>query len=279
MLYTNHQIFSSNIQTILILVLLQLSGSIVFAQGNKLLIEDVVFISKMDGSEQHYVEIKPVGFDENKTYHLMIALHGHGSDRWQFVESDRSECAATRSIAEKYKMIMVSPDYRAKTSWMGPAAESDLNQIIEELKAKYEVDKVFLMGGSMGGTSALTYAALHPNQIDGVTSLNGHANHLEYENFQDAISSSFGGHKAEIPEEYKKRSAEYWPERLTMPIAFTVGEFDESVPGTSILRLVEILERLKREVLLIVHPKGGHSTNLIESKVALEFMIESAIKK
>ena len=60
----------------------------------------------------------------------------------------------------------------------------------------------------------MTFAAIHPERVDGVASMNGTANHLEYENFQDAIAESFGGTKAKIPREYKKRSAEYWPERL-----------------------------------------------------------------
>ena len=37
--------------------------------------------------------------------------------------------------------------------------------------------------------SSLTFAALHPDLIDGVASLNGTANHLEYEQFQDAIAA------------------------------------------------------------------------------------------
>lgn len=124
----------------------------------------------------------------------------------------------------------------------------------------------------MGGTSALTFAALHPDMIQGVTSMNGHANHLEYENFQKAIAESFGGQKHEIPEEYKKRSAEYWPERLTMPIAFTVGENDKSVPPESAIRLATVLKALQRKVMIIVHPEGGHSTPFHEAMAALEYM-------
>jgi predicted esterase len=233
---------------------------------------DVTFKSELDGTVQRYVEILPAGFKAEKKHDLVIALHGHGSDRWQFASAERGECQAFRSFAVKHKMIAVSPDYRAPTSWMGPAADADLVQIIRDLKRKYVVNRVFLIGGSMGGTSALTFGALHPELVAGITSLNGHANHLEYENFQDAIAESFGGSKDQIPQEYKKRSAEYWPEKLTMPIAFTVGEDDKSVPPTSVLRLYHILKKLRRNVLLISHPEGGHSTNFYESMAAMEYM-------
>jgi hypothetical protein len=38
-------------------------------------------------------------------------------------------------------MLVVSPDYRAKTSWMGPDAEADLLQILEEVKGKNRVSR------------------------------------------------------------------------------------------------------------------------------------------
>ena len=68
-------------------------------------------------------------------------------------------------------MIYVSPDYRAKTSWMGPKAEADVVQIIRDLKKRHRIGRVFITGGSMGGTAALTFAALHPDLVAGVASL------------------------------------------------------------------------------------------------------------
>jgi len=234
---------------------------------------DQVFKAAFDGSDQRYVELLPKDFQVGSPYDLMIGLHGHGSDRWQFATGGCSECQAFRTTAAKNKMIAVSPDYRARTSWMGPAAEADMIQMIGKLRNKYAIRKVYLIGGSMGGTSALTFAALHPELIDGVTAMNGHANHLEYENFQFHIAESFGGSKAAIPEEYKKRSAEYWPEKLIMPIAITVGELDKSVPPDSVIRLAATLKKIGRSVMLINHPLGGHSTSFYEAMSAMEFMI------
>jgi len=128
----------------------------------------------------------------------------------------------------------------------------------------------------MGGSSSLTFAALHPDLLAGVVSMNGTANHLEYQNFQDAISTSYGGSKQEIPQEYKKRSAEYWPERFTMPVAFTTGGQDKSVPPDSVLRFAFILKQIGREPLLIHRAAGGHSTTYEDAVKSLEFVIEAA---
>jgi pimeloyl-ACP methyl ester carboxylesterase len=106
--------------------------------------------------------------------------------------------------------------------------------------------------------------------------MNGTANHFEYENFQDAIRESFGGEKGTIPLEYKKRSAEYWPERLTMPIAFSVGGKDDIVPPQSVLRLAGVLKKLQPNVLLIYREDTGHESSYEDSKAILDFVLEKA---
>ncbi len=238
--------------------------------------QDVVFVSKLDGTEQRYVVVLPEGFDSQSPVSVMIALHGHGSDRWQFVKDGRDECRAARDAAAKQRMIYVSPDYRAKTSWMGPAAEADMLQILEELRSKYRVHKVVITGGSMGGTGALTFAALHPDKVDGVVSMNGTANLVEYAQFQDAIAASFGGSKQAKPEEYGKRSAELNADKLTMPMATTTGGKDKLVPPDSVLRLAEVLKKQNRSVKSIHKPEGGHDTKYADAIEAFDFVFAQA---
>lgn len=239
--------------------------------------EDVSFRAECDGTEQRYVIIIPDGFSANKPCAVLIALHGHGSDRWQFVKNPRSECRSARDAATAHGMLFVSPDYRAKTSWMGPKAEADMVQIIARLKAQYRVAKIILCGGSMGGTSALTFTALHPDLVDGVVSLNGTANLVEFTGFPDALAASFGGTKAQVPDEYRRRSAEFWPERFTMPAAATTGGKDRVVPPESVKRLLDAVKAKNPNVLLIHQPEGGHSTNYEDSKTAFEFVISRVL--
>ena len=239
-------------------------------------VEDVVFTATVDQTEQRYVLLLPVGFQAEQPHDVLIALHGHGSDRWQFVKAVRDECRAAREVAAKHAMLFVAPDYRARTSWMGPKAEADLVQIIKELKAKHRVSRVFVCGGSMGGTAALAFGALHPELVAGVASMNGTANLLEYAGFPEAIAESFGGSKAAVPLVYKERSAEYWPERFTMPVAMTTGGADTVVPPQSCQRLAAVLQLLGRNVLLVHRAASGHSTNLEDGKAILEYVIEKA---
>lgn len=235
--------------------------------------QDVAFISKLDGSEQRYALILPEGFDAKRPHTLLVALHGHGSDRWQFATADRDECRAARDFAAKHRMILVSPDYRAKTSWMGPAAEADMLQMLDELGARFRIGKTILCGGSMGGTGALTFTALHPGRVQGVVALNGTANLVEFAGFPEALAASFGGTKAQKPDEYRKRSAEFAAKCFTMPAAFTTGAKDRVVLPDSVLRLAEKLQRQGTPALLIHREDGGHATNYADTLAALEFVV------
>lgn len=237
---------------------------------------DVAFTAAVDGTEQRYVEMLPAEFDPAREHDVLIALHGHGSDRWQYVRQSRGECSGARAVADTHRMIFISPDYRAKTSWMGPKAEADVVQIIDMLRREHRVGRVFLVGASMGGTGVLTFAALHPKLVAGVCSQNGTANLVEFGQFQDAIAQSFGGTKQQIPAEYARRSAELHAAALTMPIAITAGGRDASVPPQSVLRLGADLKRKGRTVLVIFRETGGHATDEADTVAALEFVITAA---
>lgn len=262
--------------TIALLLALASPGPVAARAADAPRTEDVAFTARCDKSTEHYVLVYPEGFQADQPHDLLVVLHGHGSDRWQYVKDPRDECRVARDAAAAHRMLFVSPDYRARTSWMGPKAEADLVQILDELAARFKIGKVVLCGGSMGGSSALTFAALHPDKVAGVVSMNGTANHLEYDQFQDAIQASFGGTKARIPEEYKKRSAEYWPERLTMPLGITAGGRDQLVPAASVVRLAGVLKKLQPDVMLVYREAGGHSTSYEDGKAVLEFVIGKA---
>lgn len=238
---------------------------------------DVSFTSRVDKTEQKYVIMLPAEFDADERRDLLIVLHGHGADRWQYVREKRGECKGARDVAARHGLIYVSPDYRATTSWMGPKAEADVQQLIGLLRRRYKVGKALLGGASMGGTSALIFAARHPKLIDGVVSQNGTANMFEFEDFQEAIAASYGGTKEARPDEYRQRSPELAPKRFVMPVAFCVGGKDTSVPPDSVRRLYARLKKLgKKDVLMIDREDVGHTTSYADTVKACEFVIKAA---
>jgi predicted esterase len=235
---------------------------------------DVAFTATYDGTTQSYIQILPASFDTLVTHDMMIALHGAGSDRWQFATDTRDECRAARDAATQNDMIYISPDYRGSTSFMGIAAEADVVQIIHDLRARYRVNRTFITGASMGGMSCLTFAELHPDMIDGVASMNGTGNFFEWPGWPwGPIETSFGGTMADFPQGYLARSAEFWPQRFVMPVGITASGGDDIVPPQSAMRLACALKDLGKTVLSIFEPTMGHSTNYADGKAILDFVI------
>lgn len=109
--------------------------------------------------------------------------------------------------------------------------------------------------------------------------MNGTANLMDYANFQDTIRESFGGTKKEIPSEYKKRSAEFWPQYFMMPVAITTGGKDTIVPPQSVLRLASAIKQFQPNVLVISRDQAGHSTTYQDAKTALEFVVNKMCEK
>jgi len=236
---------------------------------------EAVFRASCDGSMQPYVELVPNGFEPARG--ALVALHGHGADRTQFADHPRGECKAAREAAQARGLLFVSPDYRGKTSWMGPKAEADVLDLLAHLTRTYGVTNFYFCGGSMGGTSALTFAARHPSLVKGVVALNPLADHLAYTNFQDAISASFGGDKVTARDEYFRRSAVNYPERFTMPVSITTGGADTIVPPESVRRLArEIAFRRPDLVYYDEVPARRHETDHAASKKAFDEMFRRA---
>jgi pimeloyl-ACP methyl ester carboxylesterase len=238
---------------------------------------DVSFTAKNDGTVQNYVKVLPDGFDTAAHHDLLIALHGAGFDRWQFVTDQRGECEAARRTAINHNMIYVSPDYRCCLSFMGIKADQDVMQIIGELKAQYHIARVFICGASMGGMGCLTFTVLHPELIAGVASMNGTGNFFEWPGGDfGPIVESFGGTMTQVPDEYRRRSAEFWPQNFTMPVGFTCGGKDSIVPPQSVLRLADTLQKRHSQVMMIYHATGVHSTLYRDGMSILSFAVDSA---
>lgn len=264
------------------------SGSATAAGSSGSSVEDRAFVSSLDGSEQRFVVIWPAALEMRPAVaasqpprDVLIALHGHGSDRWQFVTNARGECAGARSVAERRGMVYVSPDYRAGTSWMGPEAEADLVQLIRQLREGLipaPVRRIVLCGGSMGATGALAFTTLHPSLLDGVVSLNGMADMVTYHNFVHSVEASYGalGGDGAVPQERDRRSAVRHAERLAgLAFASTTGGQDESVPPESVLQLVDTLKEQQPSVLSIHRAAVGHETDFADTVAALDFTMDA----
>jgi pimeloyl-ACP methyl ester carboxylesterase len=138
------------------------------------------------------------------------------------------------------------------------------------------VGKVIVVGGSMGGTAALTFTVLHPELVDGVVSQCGFASLFEPSRHRASIARSFGNPPDRRPDEYRKRSAERAPEKFTMPIAIWTGGRDNSVPPQSAIRFAQVLKSKNPQNVLHIHrEKQGHTPGYEDTITLYEFVLKA----
>ncbi len=114
-----------------------------------------------------------------------------------------------------------------------------MKQLIGLLKKEFETEKVFMAGGSMGGTSSLIFSAKNPDLISGILALCPATDmrKLYYQWRASAkdflagtIEFAYGGTPETIPEEYEKRSVINYVEVLhSKPVAITHGDADNLI--------------------------------------------------
>ncbi len=169
----------------------------------------------------------------------VVYLHG------SFAHADQIYCRAdvrdfwlTRITAGRHPLLSIN---MRDTSYMSPAATADLRDLLAHCRAAFGCRRVVLLGGSGGASSAMAYAVLHPETIDGVIAMGmcdirqrlDFARRSELPVLQELARTAFaayGGDLEERPELYEARSVLLHADRLTMPVVLTMGECDPLIP-------------------------------------------------
>ena len=117
--------------------------------------------SNTDGSPQPFLVEVPPGYDPARAWPLLVYLHGyHGR-----VDMIRKwDTRALADLAKGQGYLVVAPQGRSETDFLG-VGEADALQAVREVGRYYRIDpeRVYLIGGSMGGHGALNLALHYPH--------------------------------------------------------------------------------------------------------------------
>jgi dipeptidyl aminopeptidase/acylaminoacyl peptidase len=235
------------------------------------------FVASFDGTRQTYLLLESRGSKDTSAPLLVLYLHGASTHQDQGMTAGIYDGFFERlwDWVQSQNGVYVCPDYRGP-SWMGPAAEADVVDILAALRKRYPDSRVLLTGGSMGGTSALIFAARHPELLNGVYALCPATDMTEmYPTFSDQLLKSYGGSPDEVPEVYRERSSRYYAESLSqLPVAIIHGADDELIPVSHSRSIVEAL-RAKNANLQYVEVEGyGHQALYpADVPLAMNFLI------
>jgi pimeloyl-ACP methyl ester carboxylesterase len=126
--------------------------------------------SRTDGSVQPYAVRLPQDYSRDRTYPLVVQLHG-----LNFMEVLSGSRVRYRGmggpqwIEPDLKVIYVNCFGRPSTFYRG-MGEEDVLEVIDEVKRRFPVnpDRVFLMGHSMGGSGSYTVGLHYPDLFGGL---------------------------------------------------------------------------------------------------------------
>jgi len=130
---------------------------------------------KMAGKKVFYGLYLPKSFDKSKTYPLVVALHGLGSNPGQIL----SYPGFTKR-ADQHQYVLVAPMGYNSRGWygsrgkgggrgsdpknLGELSEQDVMNVLELTRTQFKIDpkRIYLYGHSMGGGGAMHLAMTHP---------------------------------------------------------------------------------------------------------------------
>lgn len=248
-------------------------------EGVDMKVEKTVFRSALDGVLDWAVISPPTRGNA-----WAVFLHGHGSFGDQlFVRPDIK--ANWLPHLRKHGLGILGANTRGN-AWMNPAAAHDLAGLIHWLRDTKAAKQIILVGGSMGGTSALIFAGLHPDLVDGVVSLCPASDLATYVpwasarrnekpvlgQIADTIVERYAGTPESNPALYKAHSAVANAKRMRMPVTVVQAEGDAVIPVEQARSFAQQLSgRMTFRYLEL--PGGHHDSALTELGESLDWVM------
>lgn len=223
-----------------------------------------VYRSHFDGLEDAFGILAPLAPPPARGLTLVVYMHGMGSS---FLEPfvNPADQPLAKAIAEKDpSVVFVSVNYRGKASWGNDASISDINQNIHQVMEEYPIDKIILVGTSMGGCTVLNYATKAPADIkaklQGIVSVESAGDlaqlykETNHPAVQGAMIEALGGTPEQKPDAYLNGSFLHNIGNLPKNVNVVVvsAKEDRIVPP-----------RLQRDIVEALNKQGVH-VKLIE---------------
>lgn len=149
--------------------------------------ERMAFFSAIDGTAQEYELFVPPAYSDRRAWPLVVTLHGYKGNAgdyfrntfglardWENGESlddhGRHGVAPTSG-----PMIVIGPTGRGQ-SFYRHAGETDVLEAIADARARFRIDqrRIYITGGSMGGTGAAYLPFRHPDLFAASVALAGY---------------------------------------------------------------------------------------------------------
>ncbi len=133
------------------------------------------------GDTLPYRLMKPLHYDPQKKYPLVVCLHGggqYGRDNVRQIEGSHAPFLAHYLNREKYPAFLFVPQAPVASTWLDPTVERLLMQALPALERKFPIDAArrYIVGASAGGYGAWHLAGTYPDAFAAIIPLCGNGN-------------------------------------------------------------------------------------------------------
>jgi dipeptidyl aminopeptidase/acylaminoacyl peptidase len=255
--------------------------------------EKRIFISGYDRTIQEYLLEAPRAIPAGG---ILIYLHGATNhlDQGMNEEIFGGAFKFLKSWAKSRNFVYVCPEYRGD-SWMNDAAQQDIALLLSLLREEFFAHRIIIVGGSMGGTSALIFAARWPGLLKGVIALCPATDmavlYRVWENgsgiqpdLARGIKSAYGGDPGDMPEKYRALSSINSVEKLArVPLYLIHGDADALISVEHSRNLIGKLVLHNADFQFEIIPGGDHDSpvapeHLKKALAWIETRIEPEVK-
>jgi phospholipase/carboxylesterase len=142
------------------------------------------------GRSQTAILRLPERFDTSRTYALLVALHGRGGTAAGIAPAFSSLAAAPILVAVpqgEYRVPGAGYSWFYLTDDRSLWAEHDsvsarrLVELVSDIRARYRIGRVFVLGFSQGASMAYTVGMLNPALVSGVLAISGYMPEVDRE--------------------------------------------------------------------------------------------------
>jgi dipeptidyl aminopeptidase/acylaminoacyl peptidase len=236
--------------------------------------QEVIHFMSRDGVEIEGLLIKPVGYESDKTYPLILYVHGgpesHHSNGWNSRYSTPGQVMAGKGYLVAYLNYRASTGYGVDfgmAGFMDPAGKEfdDLADGIDYLVAEKGADRerVGMAGGSYGGYASAWFATYYTRYIKAACVFVGISNVISKRGTTDISYEELLVHSGKKLEEQwqmnLERSPVFWAHQSKTATLIYGGASDTRVHPEQSLQL---FRRMKMNdhpaVRLVQYPGEGH---------------------
>jgi len=223
----------------------------------------------------------PTNYSDNQEYPVLVAFHQWGGNQNSPYNTQFDE------EAEERGWIFLSPFGGASNNYNHQGAQYYTEQAILWLSENYSIDsdRIYMVGGSMGGASGAIYANNHLNptkpmvaataSASGILDCERRAIEMDGNN---SMIEWFGGNWDEVPFEYHRNSAVYFADStksMHYNLQYTPLYLDFGITEphrTHAEDLYNLLQNYNQNMWIDTNPTGSHGFSVIDENHACDWL-------